>query len=163
MISSFSPTLLVLGILEISKTGLGLEPISCIVAFILLSLLGWLILLGAESEGEALNINLKKIEPNDSLVIPFVVTFIPSVLRALNVDLMAVQGCLLGLFMLGLVVSYIPIHPVLRMFGYRFYKSETEGGSVVTIIAQREVRDKDSIKSVVKISENLFIERKTRN
>ena len=54
--------------------------------------------------------------------------------------------------------SSIPTSPLLRLFGYRFYKIESGNGVVFTLITQREVIDPSKVKAVKKISSSMLIE-----
>jgi len=158
--SAFSPILLVFGIILYAKVGFALESVSTFIAFILLSFIGWLIILGVEKQGEALRVQIKKFESNDSFIVPFLFSYsTPAFLRFFDLEIGLIGKITLALFIIGMVLSYFPIHPVLRCLGYRFYKCETDAGSVITIIVKRDVRKKETFKSVVRITENLFIER----
>lgn len=159
-VSSFAPMILFLGITVFIKDGLLVEFLGFGLPFLVLSIFSCVILRHAERRGQALEIRIRKIESNDTLLVPILLTQTsPSILKSLNMDLHLVNVVVLGLFAVGMVVAYVPVHPVLRFFGYRFYKAETEDGLVLTIITRREVLDRMSLHCVARVAENLFVER----
>jgi hypothetical protein len=109
--------------------------------------------------GEEFPFTAKKIESNDAIMLAFVGTyFIPFAAKAADITPK------LTLLLLGLAAvvlwfsSSIPTSPLLRMFGFRFYKIESAHGVVYTIITTREILDPSKVKSVKQISSSMLLE-----
>ena len=158
-ISAFSPSLLILSLLNESDSHYKLESLMLLVLFVLFSLLAWLIVVGIQRLGESLPIKVKNIETKKSLLVPFLATLIfPGIMRTLETDFNVIKLILVCLFCSGFVLSYMPIHPILRLVGYRFYKLETEKGCRAALITKRPNANSEDIRSVIRITDNLLFE-----
>ena len=109
--------------------------------------------------GETFPFTAKKIESNDALMLAFVGTyFIPFAAKAADITPK------LTLTLLGIAAtvlwfsSSIPTSPLLRIFGFRFYKIESANGVVYTIITSREILDPAKVKTVKQISSSMLLE-----
>lgn len=160
--TSFSPIFLLLGAVLIIKGSI-VQGVSSLTIFVLFSILGWLLVVGAEKYGERLPITLKEIESNDSIVIPYLFSYcVPGALKYFDFGNGLVWAAIGIIYVIGMTISYFPAHPVLKFLGYSFYKCKTDSGNVVTIIARRQVRKKETLNSVVRVAENLFVEAKNK-
>jgi hypothetical protein len=160
VLSTFSTTCFGISIAFFIKAGLTIEVVCLLVCAFLLGILGWLLVLQIKNVGEAMPIQIKKIESNDSIIIPFMATyFVPAMIKIKIEDALWTYAGTIVLILIGLTVSYLPIHPILRAVGFRFYKCETHQGLVITVIAKRNIRDAAALKNVIRVSENLFIEK----
>lgn len=164
--SAFSVTFLLLAVFKYwDKPDLfDFEFLTYIFLFILLSFLSWLIVLGIRAMGETMYIeNIKKIESKDNAVVPFIASFsAPSLLKIFDFDFSIIRIAFIAIVIFGFIVSYVPVHPILRIIGFHFYKAETDDGIVFTLVTNRAIRNKDSIREVIRVSENLYFEGNTK-
>ncbi len=112
-----------------------------------------------QRHGEVINFTAKKIESNDALMLGVFIGYaVPFVTRASDITLSVVFAIFCVLAGLQWMTSALTPHPLLRLFGYRFYKVESDGGVVYTLIARREVLDPAHLKRVLKISSSMLME-----
>lgn len=158
-VSVFSPAVLSLALAKfLENSRLSIDILS-LTALGLLGLASLKILLHFfEAESETFTISVKEIERNDALMLSIVSTYVIPFFTASRVDV----AVILGLIILGAVVlwmmSAIPPHPMLRIFGYRFYKIKSASGVVYTLISRRDIPDPGEVKSVKRISGAMLME-----
>lgn len=157
--TSHAPVLLIFSLIALHDNGIGADFITSIALFLLASILSLLTIHGCYLHGEIIPISIKKIESFDSLIIPFVTSnAIPAIMKAFGMSMVALRYTVVAIFALSFIVSYAPTHLILILFGFKFYKCETNDGLVLTLICKRNIRNIDTIRSVIRISENLYLE-----
>jgi len=109
--------------------------------------------------GESFRFKARKVEPNDALMLAFVVSyFLPFFGKAAEITptftlmLLALAAAVLWF------MSSAPPSPAMRLLGFRFYKVESDNGMVYTVITQRDLLDPSDIKQVKRISKYTLIE-----
>lgn len=102
----------------------------------------------------------KKIESTDYFLIVFLAAyFAPIIMRMVEINFDVIL-IVLGLLMAVLwVMPYIPSHPLMYLFKYKFYKVESDNGVVYTLISKRNIRDPKTIKEVILISNHMIMEK----
>ena len=161
--TSLSPLLLVLGLVKYSTHGLDLEVIAYWSAFACLTILTFLLIWWVHDNGETMPITLKKIKPSDSSFLKYFVSYsIPGVLKVVGIDFDSIRIFFIVIFLIGWSVLSVPFHPILRLFGYKFYEIETDDGFVLTLITRSTIRQVMPLKNCIRIAENLFYERREK-
>ncbi|MCK1627402.1 hypothetical protein IVA98_30675 [Bradyrhizobium sp. 160] len=158
-VAAFSPALISVGAARLFAGSSFWDAIYYVVAGCIGSLAVVYVLSALMWKGEAFPFTAKKIESNDVLVLGVVVTYIfPFLVRASEITISIV-------ILLGFVVwaifwftdATVP-SPLLRVFGFRFYKAESASGMVYTLITRREILDPREVKAVKRISGSMLLE-----
>jgi len=158
-VAAFSPALISVGAARFFSGSAFWDAIYYVVAGGAGSLTVVYILWALNWKGEAFPFSARKIESNDVLLLGVVVTHIlPFLVRAsdITVGIILVLGFLVwGIF--WFTDATVP-SPLLRIFGYRFYKAEAASGMVYTLITRREILDPRNVKTVKRISGSMLLE-----
>lgn len=157
--SAFSPALISVGIARMLSSGLSWDA----TYYIAVGLLGCLsivyILQALKWHGESFSFQVKKIEPNDAVLLGIVLTYLlPFFSKASDIT----ATLMISIFLLGMIFfwftdSILP-SPLMRLMNFRFYKIESASGVVYTLVSNRDILDPKDIKSVKKISNYMLLE-----
>jgi hypothetical protein len=158
-VSAFSPALLTLAYVRYDAYGWRTDVWQLAAIGLLGTFFPFAITKLVATTGESFTIQAKKVEPNDALLLAFVVSyFLPVIGRGIE---MSFNSILLLLFVASLLlwlISTIPAHPLLRILRFRFYKLESSTGMIYTLISRREIRDPREVQAVKKISDTMLME-----
>lgn len=158
-VSAFSPALISVGVARMLSAGPSLDAIYYIVAgaFGCLSII--YILHALKWHGEAFAFQVKKIEPNDAVLLGIVITYVlPFFSKASDITAPLMASIfLLGLTFFWFTDSILP-SPLMRIMSFRFYKIESATGVVYTLVSNRDILDPKDIKKVKKISNYMLLE-----
>lgn len=159
-VSAFAPVLLVLGAVRWYELGTAdLVVFQMLVISLLGTSLPLLIIKLISEESEELAISVKKVESVDYILAIFIAAyFAPVVARLVSVDFIYWGFFVLVVLLVSWFISYVPTHPLLYLFKFRFYRVETEEGMIYTLIARREILSPKSISRVKKISFSMIME-----
>lgn len=159
-LSSFSPTLLALAMVRYFISGPDLLFYQLVGVFVLGLVLFALIFKLIIKQGEVVNFSAKKVESTDYFLVVFLAAYTaPIIMRMVEINF-GVISIVLGLLMATLwIMPYIPSHPLMYLFKYRFYKIESDNGVVYTLISKRNIRDPKTITEVKLISNNMIMEK----
>lgn len=158
-ISAFSPALITLAYVRFDLNGLTADVIQLGAVGLLGLTIPVLVMKLVESQGEVFNIEVKKIESNDFMLLAFVGSYLlPLILKASEVSVNTIAVIITGLGFLLWLINYVPAHPLLRMLNFRFYKLESSKGMVYTLISKKNIRDPKEICRVKKISDTMLME-----
>ncbi|NOJ09384.1 hypothetical protein [Vibrio splendidus] len=159
-LSSFSPTLLALAVVRYLISGDDFLFYQLISIFLLGVILFCLIFKLVIDQGEIINFNAKKVESTDYFLLVFLAAYsAPIVMRMVELNFRVIS-IILSLLMVTLwVLPYIPSHPLMYLFKYRFYKIESDSGVVYTLISKRNIRDPKTVKQVIAISDSMLMEK----
>jgi len=109
--------------------------------------------------GEAFQVQAKKIESNDFMLLAFVGSYLlPLVLKGADVSVNAIAAILVAAGVVLWLMTSLPAHPLLRAMRFRFYKFESSNGVVYTLISKRDILDPRDIRRVRRISNNMLME-----
>lgn len=159
-LSAFSPALLTLAYVRHDVYGLDQVVLQLVLVGILGTAIAFLIARLTGRDGEAFSFEAKKVESNDAMLLAFVASYLaPLAMRAVDLKFSMVVFLTAIAILILWLMSAIPAHPVLRVFGYRFYKVESSAGVVYTLISKRDIHDAKSVRLVKKISESMLMER----
>ena len=158
-ITSFSPALINVSIARWLNHGFSSDVIYYAAVGFVGSFLSLCVIKLIKKLGEVINFTAKKIESNDTLMLGVVATyFFPFFGRASEITVGVVAAItLLGCIVLWITSAIFP-HPLLRLFGFRFYKVEASNGVVYTLITERELFDPKDVQKVKKISNTMLME-----
>lgn len=158
-VSAFSPTLLALAGVRYYSTGIDTVFYQLVTISLLGITLPFLILAWMEKQSEIINFKAKKVESADYLLLVFIASYTaPIIMKVAEIDFgmtLLITGILI---IVAWLMSHIPMHPILYIAKFRFYKIESDSGMVYTLITRREIKSPQSIKSVKKISNNMLME-----
>jgi hypothetical protein len=158
-VSAFAPVLIVVGGIRLGEKGFTMEVFQLFVVGTLGTFLPVLIIRLLARSGENFPIKIKKVEPNDFMFVMFLVSYtFPffNKVDQLTFNQIAVMAAVI--FFVALYTNYVPAHPVLRIFRFRFYKVEAESGMVYTLLAKRDILGPGDLKSVTRISATMLME-----
>lgn len=157
--SAFSPTLITLSIINISKDG-ELEKIGYCLAITIFSIITcYLTIKKIESSSEKYKITIKKLKSYDDEIFKFFASYsLPIILKTAGIDFELIVKVIIILLIVLWFTHKINAHPILRIFGYRFYEAQTGEGKVFVLITKRQIRDPESIVSVSRITEEILVE-----
>lgn len=158
-LSAFSPALISIGMMRLFSGASIWDAVYYVVAGLLgsLSVIG--ILSALKWHGESLPFHAKKIESNDALLLGIVVTYIvPFIGRASEIT----WGVIIALIGAAWVVFWftdasVP-SPLMRIFGFRFYKAESANGMVYTLITKRQINDPKDVVLVKRVSASMLMQ-----
>lgn len=158
-LSAFSPALISVAIARYLDKGWSWDVGYYAIAGIVGASISLKIMSAIRQHGEVVNFSAKKIESNDALMLGVFLSYAaPFVTRAPDITFTVVVAVFCGLALLQWMTSSLPPHPLLRLLSYRFYKVESDGGVVYTLITRRDLRDPKSIKKVLQISSSMLME-----
>jgi len=159
-LSSFSPTLLALAIVRYLISGDDFLFYQLITVFLLGIVLFFLIFKLVTNQGERISFNAKKVESTDYFLLVFLAAYAaPIVMRMVELNFKVISVILTLLLVTLWVLPYIPSHPLMYLFKYRFYKIESDSGVVYTLISKRNIRDPKTVKQVIAISDSMLMEK----
>lgn len=157
--SAFAPILISTAIVKAMDGGISTETISLATVGFFATVLGPLILTWVGQELESFAVRFKKVESNDHLIFAFLLSYIApfaSKMASLSIDYIFV-AC--GVILVALwMSSTLPVHPLLRLRLYHFYKAEAEGGVVYGLISKRKLHSVGETTSVKLLSHNMLLE-----
>jgi hypothetical protein len=108
---------------------------------------------------ERFDISVKKLEPNDALMLSVVVSyFVPFFGKISDISLHYIIFIVVCGWAVFSYSSAILPSPTLRLWGYRFYKVETSNGVVFTLVSRRQIMSPGDVKSVKRISDYMLVE-----
>lgn len=157
--SAFSPALFSLAYVRYQYYGMDRDIWQLMIIGVIGSALPFMILYLTKRTAEQIPLEAKKIESNDFMLFMFIASYLlPIVAKASDMDFDGIALLTLGMALVLWVTGFIPTHPVLRAFQFRFYKVESSSGVVYTLISNREILDPKNIKAVKKISNSMLLE-----
>ena len=157
--SAFAPILISTAVVKAIDAGISTETISLAAIGLFATALGPLILSWVGQELESFTVQFKKIESNDHLIFAFLISYIAPF--ASKISAFSVNHILLfcGFILVALwMSSALPVHPLLRLRLYHFYKAEAEGGVVYGLISKRKLHSAGEPTSVKLLSHNMLLE-----
>ncbi|MGY4570493.1 hypothetical protein [Bradyrhizobium sp. USDA 3256] len=158
-IAAFSPALISVGLARLLSGSPFWDAIYYVFAGFLGALAIVYILSALKWQGETFPFAAKKIESNDVLLMGVVVTYIfPFFIRAADITLATIALLALVVGIIFWFTDATAPSPLMRIFGYRFYKAEAANGMVYTLITRREILDPRDIKAVKRISGSMLLE-----
>lgn len=157
--SAFSPALISVGVARIMSAGpswdaayyIAAGALGCLSIIYIMQALKWY--------GESFSFQVKKVEPNDALLLGIVITYIlPFFSKASDIT----APLIISIFSLGFIFfwftdSILP-SPLMRVMSFRFYKIESATGVVYTLVSNRDILDPKDVKTVKKISNYMLME-----
>lgn len=158
-VSAFSPALITMAYVRYDLYGWRVDVCQLLIIGILGTLIPLAIVQLVRSHGEVFVIHVKKIESNDFMLLTFVGSYmLPLISRGAEVSANSIFVLLFIAAAILWLVNYVPAHPLLRVFKFKFYKLESSAGMVYTLISKRNIRDPKEVKMVVKLSETMLME-----
>ena len=158
-ISAFSPVFLSFAYIRYDLHGLRNDVIQLVFIGLIGLSLPILILKLIERHGESFNIQIKKIESNDFMLLAFIFSYIlPFILRGTELTLSTIMIAVIILCIILWMIDSVPSHPLLRLLRFRFYKAESASGVVYILITRRVILDPKQVTLVKKISSAMLIE-----
>lgn len=162
-ISAFSPALLTLAYVKYDTYGWRADVIQLLIIGVLGSTIPIAIIKLVNQQGESFQIQVKKIESSDFMLLAFVGSYLlPLVLKGAEISVNVIAAVLATAGVILWLISSLPAHPLLRILKFKFYKLESSAGMVYTLISTREIRDPKDIKFVKKLSATMLIEDESR-
>ena len=158
-LSAFSPALISVAVARYWEKGFSWEVIYYALAGLAGAAVSLAVIALIRRYGEVINFTAKKIESNDMLMLGVFVSYtIPFLTKSsdITVGIVIAVFCVLAVFQW--LTSSLPPHPLLRILRYRFYKVESDGGVVYTLLTHRELRSPKSVKRVLRISSSMLME-----
>jgi hypothetical protein len=141
------------------ETGISSEVISLAAVGIFGTLLGPLVLLWVARELESFSLKFKKVESNDHLIFAFLVSYLaPFAFKANSLPICVIFACFGALLVALWMSSALPVHPLLRLRLYHFYKAEAETGVVYGVITKRKLHAANELGSVKLLSHTMLLE-----
>lgn len=157
-LSAFSPVLFSLAYVRYDIYGFQSEVWQLIIVGMLGSMIPFLVIGLTTRVAEQMPFEAKKIESNDFMLLMFIASyFIPIVARASELNFVKTSILTASLFVVLWLISFLPTHPVLRIFKYRFYKVESSSGVIYTLVSSKEILDPKNVKKVRKISNSMLL------
>ena len=161
-LSAFSPALITMAYVRYDVHGWDTDVLQLGVIGLIGSMIPFAIMSLVKTHGEVFNINAKKVESNDFMLLAFIGSYLlPLVLKGAEVSVNAIAVVLVITAAILWLVSSLPAHPLLRAMSFKFYKIESSNGLVYTLIAKREILDPKDIGFVKRISKNMLMEVET--
>ncbi len=161
-VSAFSPALITMAYVRYDIYGWRTDVFQLILIGLFGSIVPVSVIKLLKDHGESFNIQAKKIESSDFMLLAFVGSYLlPLILKGAEISVNAITVVLVITSILLWLISSLPAHPLLRALKFKFYKLESSTGMVYTLISKREIRDPKDVKSVKKISETMLMEDET--
>ena len=161
-LSAFSPALITMAYVRYDVHGWDTDVLQLGIIGLIGSMIPFAIMSLVKAHGEVFNINAKKVESNDFMLLAFIGSYLlPLVLKGAEVSVNAIAVVLVITAVILWLVSSLPAHPLLRAMSFKFYKIESSNGLVYTLIAKREILDPKNIGFVKRISKNMLMEVET--
>lgn len=161
-LSAFSPALITLSYVRYDIHGWHTDVIQLGIIGLIGSTLPLAIMALVKSQGESFQIQVKKIEYSDFMLLAFIGSYLlPLVLKGADVSVSAIVVILAIAGVVLWLISSLPAHPLLRAMRFKFYKIESSNGVVYTLVSRREIFDTKDIGLVKRISQSMLMETKT--
>jgi len=156
--SAFSPVLIVAGGIRIYVHGL--DNIS--IQFFLVGLIGltvpFIVLRMISNLSESFSIKVTKIKSSDELLPVFLVSYALPFLGFTSLSGIAIMLIVVLVMFVLYLINKITSHPVLYLFGYRFFEIESEQGVTYVFIGNRRIRNPKTIHFVKRITDAMLME-----
>lgn len=157
--TAFSPALITMAYVRYDIYGWRIDVLQLGVIGLIGSIIPLAIMQLVKSQGEAFQIQAKKIESNDFMLFAFFGSYLlPLVLKGTDVSVDVIAIILVTVGVVLWLISSMPAHPLLRVMRFKFYKLESSNGVVFTLISKRNILDPRDIGSVKRISQNMLME-----
>jgi hypothetical protein len=158
-ISAFSPSLISVGVARLIYEAPFWDAVYYIIAGIVGTLLVFYIMSALKWYGESISFVAKKIESHDALLLGVTATYIlPFFARAQDITLSIIVALCAVFFLVFLFTDVCVPSPLMRIFGFRFYKAEAANGMVYTLITDRDINDPGDVKAVKRLSSSMLLE-----
>jgi hypothetical protein len=157
--SAFSPALITLAYVRYDIHGWHTDVFQLGVIGLIGSAIPFAIMMLVNKEGEAFQIQVKKIEANDFMLLAFIGSYLlPLVLKGMDVSVNSIVATLIIGGVILWLISSLPAHPLMSVMKFKFYKIESSNGVVYTLISKRSILDPKDIGLVKRISPNMLME-----
>ena len=157
-ISAFSPALITLAYVRYDIYGFSTDVVQLGAVGVLGLIIPFFVMKLVGSQGESFNIQVKKIESSDFMLLAFVGSYLlPLVLKAAEVSVNSIAAIIAVLGVLLWLINYLPAHPLLRILNFHFYKVESSAGMVYTLISKKRIRHPSEVTKVKRISETMLV------
>ena len=155
--SAFSPALITLAYVRYDVHGWHTDVIQLGIIGLIGSAIPFAIMMLVKKQGEAFQIQVKKVESNDFMLLAFIGSYLlPLVLKGTDVSVNAIAVMLSIAGMVLWLMSSLPAHPLMRAMKFKFYKIESSNGVVYTLVSKRAILDPRDIGLVKRISPNML-------
>jgi hypothetical protein len=110
-------------------------------------------------QGESFNIQAKKVESNDFMFLTFIFSYIlPFCQKVADYSNYSIMVIIIGLGLVLNLVNALPMHPILLIFQFRFYKIESSAGMSYILISKKKIRDPRDVMRVKRLSSSMLVE-----
>jgi len=158
-VSAFSPALITLAYVRYDVHGWRTDVFQLGIIGLIGSAIPFAIMMLIKKQGEDFQIQVKKIESNDFMLLAFIGSYLlPLVLKGTDVSVNAIAAILAIAGMVLWLMSSLPAHPLMRAMKFKFYKIESSNGVVYTLVSKRAILDPKDICLVKRISPNMLME-----
>lgn len=158
-VTALSPALISVGVARLFAGSPFWDAIYYVFAGFAGSLATFYIMSALKWYSETFPFTAKKIESNDVLLMGVVITYIfPFFTKANDITLSVVVLLILLVSFIFWFADVTLPSPLMRVFGFRFYKAEAANGVVYTLITTRELLDPKDVKLVKRISGSMLFE-----
>jgi len=158
-VSAFSPALVTLAYVRYDVYGWRIDVLQLGVIGLIGSAIPFAIMMLIRSQGESFKIQVKKIESNDFMLLPFIGSYLlPLILKGTDVSVNAIAAILAIIGVVLWLMSSLPAHPLMRAMKLKFYKIESSSGVVYMLLSKRSILDPRDIGLVKRISPNMLVE-----
>lgn len=162
-LSALSPALITLAYVRYDVHGWSIDVFQLGIIGLLGSAIPFAIMMLVKKQGEAFQIQVKKVESNDFMLLAFIGSYLlPLVLKGTDVSVNAIAAILVIAGMVLWLMSSLPAHPLMRTMRFKFYKIESSNGVVYTLVSKRAILDPRDIGIVKRISPNMLMEEDPR-
>lgn len=157
--SAFAPILISAAIVQWLDSGATIDVLRLAIVGFLGTLIGPIVLWWISREIESIPVRFKKIESSDHLIFGFLLSyFAPFIAKSAELTANQLFGGIGGVFLALWLTSTLPVHPLLRLRMYHFYKAESDGGVVYGLITKQKLQSTKIIMVVKPISHNTLLE-----
>lgn len=157
--SAFSPALITLAYVRYDVHGWRTDVLQLGIIGLIGSTIPLAIMMLVKSQGEVFQIQVKKIESSDFMLLAFIGSYLlPLILKGTDVSVNAIAVILTIVGMVLWLMNSLPAHPLLRAMRFKFYKIESSNGVVFTLVSKRVILDPRDIGPVKRISPNMLME-----
>lgn len=159
--SAFAPILVSLAVVKSLDAGISIEVVALAAVGLLGTLLGPLVLAWVARELESFCVKFKKVESNDHLIFAFLASYLaPFAAKASYLSVGWIFFASVAVLAALWMSSALPVHPLLRLRLYHFYKAEAETGVVYGVITKRKLHSASQLGDVKVLSHNMLLETK---
>ena len=157
--SAFAPILISVAVAKAFDEGISSDVITLAIVGIAGTILGPLVLAWVARELESFSLKFKKVESVDNLIFAFLVSYLaPFALKASALPLGVIFAACLAVLVALWMSSTLPVHPLLRLRFYHFYKAEADTGVVYGVISKRKLHSASEVGDVKLLSHNMLLE-----